>query len=505
MSEKIEIYGKCDARFEAVKSALRKNFEEGMDVGASFAVMINGEYVVDLWGGYKDKEKTQPWEKDTICNVFSTTKVPTALCTMMCVDRGLLDLDENVAKYWPEFAQNGKENILVRHILSHTSGLAGIDEPMTWSAFYDWDKMIKLLEAQKPWWEPGTKSGYHAITQGYLLGELVKRVTGKSIGTFLREEIAEPLNIDFHVGLQEEQISRVSNMIPAPPSAIIYHLIFGFIFEWANKSELIKKEIENVEKYVEIDFGDQNILRIAISNNNISLKKNEIEKPPDCKFIVAKGKAGIILSLLSTLNEQAEFVSANMKIEGKIEDIKWIKNLFELIAKEIIKADLLFLRQALNPIDYEGLHKRAKERLWQISEIPAGNGHGNARAIAKIASIIACEGELDKKRFLSKETVEKMLEEQIHDTDLIIQVPVRRGLGVSLKGNYRLYPNDRTCYGGGAGGSSMIMDLDNKMGIGYIMNQMRDQPLSETLSNKYDLDTRSNRLVTAVLESLGLI
>jgi CubicO group peptidase (beta-lactamase class C family) len=505
MSKKIEIFGNCDTRFEAVKDAFRKNFEEGMDVGASFAVMINGEYVVDLWGGYKDKEKTQPWKKDTICCVFSTTKVPTALCTMMCVDRGLLDLDEKVAKYWPEFAQNGKENILVRHILSHTSGLAGIDEPMSWSDFYDWDKMIKLLEAQKPWWEPGTKSGYHAITQAYLLGELVKRVTGKSIGTFLREDITEPLNIDFHIGLQEDQISRVSSMIPAPQSAMVYSLIFSFIFEWANKSELIKKKIENVEKFVEIDFGDQNILRIAISNNNITLKKNEIEKPPDCKFIVAKEKAGVILSLFSTLNEQAEFVSANMKIKGKIEDIKWIKNLFELIAKEVKKADLLLLRQSLNPIDYEGLDKRAKERLWQTSEIPAGNGHGNARAVAKIASIIACEGELDNKRLLSRETVEKILEEQIYDKDLMMQVPVRRALGVSLKGKNSLYPNDRVCFGGGAGGSSMIMDLENKMGIGYVMNQMRDQPLSETLSNKYDLDSRSNRLVTAVLESLGLI
>jgi CubicO group peptidase (beta-lactamase class C family) len=499
MSEKIEIYGKCDAKFEAVKSAFRKNFEEGMDVGATFAVMINGEYVVDLWGGYKDKEKTQPWEKDTICCVFSTTKVPTALCTMMCVDRGLLNLDERVAKYWPEFAQNGKENILVRHILSHTSGLAGIDEPMTWSDFYDWNKMIKLLEAQKPWWEPGTKTGYHAITQGHLLGELVKRVTGKSLGTFLREEIAEPLNIDFHIGLQEEQISRVSNMIPAPPSAIMPYIIFGFIFEWANKSELIKKEIENIEKYIEFDFGDLGRIGIIINNNKITLKENEIEKPPDCKFIVAEGEAGVVLSLFS------ESISANMKIEGKIEDIKWIKNLFKLIAKEIKKADLLFLRQALNPIDEEGLNKHAKERLWQTSEIPAGNGHGNARAIAKIASIIACEGVLDNKRFLSRETVEKIIEEQIYDKDVLIQVPIRRALGVSLKGKNSLYPTDRVCFGGGAGGSSMIMDLENKMGIGFVMNQMRDQPLSETISNKYDLDSRSNRLVTAVLESLGLI
>lgn len=114
MTNKVEIHGLCEPRFEAVKDAFTRNFEEGMEVGASFAVTINGKYVIDIWGGYQDKEKTQPWEKDTICNVYSTTKVPTVLCTMMCVDRELLDLDEKVAKYWPEFAQNGKENILVR-------------------------------------------------------------------------------------------------------------------------------------------------------------------------------------------------------------------------------------------------------------------------------------------------------------------------------------------------------------------------------------------------------
>ena len=128
MTGKVEIKGFCEPRFEAVKDAFTQNFEEGMEVGATFAVTINGKYVIDIWGGHKDKEKTQLWEEDTICNVYSTTKVPTVLCTMICVDRGLLDLDEKVSKYWPEFAQNGKENVLVRHLLIHTSGLAGFEE-----------------------------------------------------------------------------------------------------------------------------------------------------------------------------------------------------------------------------------------------------------------------------------------------------------------------------------------------------------------------------------------
>ena len=195
MTGKVKIQGLCGPQFEAVKDAFSKNFEEGMEVGASFAVMINGKYVIDIWGGCKDINKTLPWKKDTICNVYSTTKVPTVLCTMMCVDRGLLDLDEKVAKYWPEFAQNGKESILVRQLLSHTSGLAGIEEPIPSSTWYDWDKLTSLLAAQKPWWEPGTKSGYHSATHGFLLGELVRRVTRKSLGTFFKEEVADRLKI----------------------------------------------------------------------------------------------------------------------------------------------------------------------------------------------------------------------------------------------------------------------------------------------------------------------
>jgi len=504
MSEKIEIFGKCDARFEAVKNAFRNNFEDGMEVGASFAVMINGEYVIDIWGGYKDKEKTQLWEKNTICNVFSTTKVPTALCTMICVDRELLDLDEKVAKYWPEFAQNGKENILVRHILSHTSGLAGIDEPIPWSAWYDWDKIVTLLEAQKPWWEPGTKSGYHAFTQGYLLGELVKRVTGKSLGTFFKEEVAVPLHIDFYIGLPEEHIPRVSNLNPATSGEEIF-LIFRAIIEMANRSEHIKREIANLEKFVEFNFVEQTTFWIAIRNNKITLEE-KIEKPPNCKFTIAKGKAGVILSLFSTFEEQADLVSRNLKIEGDPNDIKLIKKLFEVMAIEARTMEPLILRQYLNPVNYEDLSKRSSERLWQISEIPAANGHGNARAVAKVASIIACEGEIENFKLLSRKTIEKMLEEQIYDIDLIVQIPVPWGLGVNLKGEFmKFFPSDRVCFGGGAGGSSMVMDLDEKIGIAYVMNQMRNQPPSETLSNKYSLDTRSNRLVAAVYESLSLI
>ncbi|MHA2367169.1 MAG: serine hydrolase domain-containing protein, partial [Candidatus Hodarchaeales archaeon] len=158
-----KIHGFCEEKFEPVKEAFSKNFEEELEVGASFAATINGKFVIDLWAGYADAEKTRPWEANTIVNVYSTTKIMTALCTLMLVDRGLIDLDAPVSKYWPEFAQAGKEKIPVKYLLSHSSGLAGWEKIMKMETLYDWSKCVELLAEQKPMWEPGTKSGYHAI------------------------------------------------------------------------------------------------------------------------------------------------------------------------------------------------------------------------------------------------------------------------------------------------------------------------------------------------------
>ena len=196
-----EVHGKCDDRFSAVQRAFVDNFDRGLDVGASVAVALDGEIVVDLWGGYADEARTTPWERDTITNVWSSTKTVTALCALILHDRGELDVDAPVARYWPEFAANGKEGVLVRHLMSHTAGLSGWEEPVTFEDICDWDKATSLLAAQAPWWEPGSASGYHALTQGYLVGEVVRRVTGQSLGTFLAKEVAGPVGADFHVGL----------------------------------------------------------------------------------------------------------------------------------------------------------------------------------------------------------------------------------------------------------------------------------------------------------------
>jgi CubicO group peptidase (beta-lactamase class C family) len=217
MANTTEIQGYCDSKFALVKEAFANNFEQGLEVGASFAATVNGKFVVDIWGGYADEALTRPWQKDTIVCVWSTTKVMTAICALMLVDRGLLNPDEPVAKYWPEFAQAGKENVLIRHILSHTAGLPAVDSmPLPNEIMLNWDRIVELLAQQKPWWEPGKVWAYHAITFGHLVGEVVRRITGKTLGNFYREEVAEPLGADFHIGLLEDHEPRVAEIIPPP-------------------------------------------------------------------------------------------------------------------------------------------------------------------------------------------------------------------------------------------------------------------------------------------------
>jgi CubicO group peptidase (beta-lactamase class C family) len=211
--------GFVDDKFAPAAEAFEANLASGLDLGASFTATLEGETVVDLWGGWADEAKTRPWEKDTIVNVYSTTKTMTALTALLLADRGELDFEAPVARYWPEFAANGKESVTVAHLMSHASGLSGWEAPMTRDDLYDWEKATALLAAQAPFWEPGTAIGYHAITQGYLVGEVVRRITGRSLGTVFREEIAEPLGADFHIGMGPEHDGRVAELIPPPAAA----------------------------------------------------------------------------------------------------------------------------------------------------------------------------------------------------------------------------------------------------------------------------------------------
>jgi len=211
------VHGHCDERFAAVRSALADNIASGEEVGACIAIDIDGELVVDIWGGYTDAARTSAWAEDTIVNVWSSTKTVTSLAALMLVDRGLVELAAPVAEYWPEFAANGKQDIEFRHVLAHTSGVSGWELPFTTEDMYDWDKSTAALAAQAPWWQPGTASGYHAHNQGHLIGEVMRRVTGRSLKDFVRDEIAAPLGADFQIGAGHEDYGRIAEIIPPPP------------------------------------------------------------------------------------------------------------------------------------------------------------------------------------------------------------------------------------------------------------------------------------------------
>jgi CubicO group peptidase (beta-lactamase class C family) len=211
-----EIHGRVQERFAPVSAAFRQNFVSGQENGASFCMMLGDEVVVDIWAGHADEAKTRPWGQDTIVNVYSTTKTMTALTALFLADKGALDFEAPVARYWPEFAANGKADVTVAHLMSHSAGLSGWKEPLTRDDLYDWEKATSLLAGQAPFWQPGSAPGYHALTQGYLVGEVIRRVTGETVGTVFRKELAAPMDADFHIGLPASEDHRVADLTPPP-------------------------------------------------------------------------------------------------------------------------------------------------------------------------------------------------------------------------------------------------------------------------------------------------
>ena len=209
-----DLQGYCDPRFRRVYDALARNIEAGNEVGASLYLNIEGEDAIDLWGGWRDKEHSSPWSESTIVNVFSATKTVTSLAVLLLADRGLIDLLAPVTEYWPEFGQNGKERAQVRHLLSHTVGLPAWEPPFSLADAMDIKSSTARLAAQAPWWVPGERGSYHASTFGHLNGELVRRVTGKSLGQFISEELAIPLQADFYLGLADDIFDRIATVYP---------------------------------------------------------------------------------------------------------------------------------------------------------------------------------------------------------------------------------------------------------------------------------------------------
>ncbi len=209
-----KISGEVEPEFEKVKEVFRANWA-GYEVGACFSVVYKGKKVIDLWGGFQDKACTRPWKSDTLVNVYSTTKGMASLAVAILAEEGKLDYEAMVTDYWPEFGAEGKARVTVAQLLSHQAGVCGVSEKIQITDLYDWNKMIRLLAAQKPFWKPGKASGYHAVTWGFLAGELIRRITGKTLGQYFHEKVAGPLGADFYIGLPDSEMNRVADMIGA--------------------------------------------------------------------------------------------------------------------------------------------------------------------------------------------------------------------------------------------------------------------------------------------------
>ncbi len=207
--------GHVDTQFAPVRDAFLAGFDDGRDVGAAVGVIVKGRLVVDLWAGHVDRKREQSWAQDTLCCMFSITKAMTAVCVLQAIAEGAIRLDEPVASYWPEFAHNGKSNITVRQLMCHQAGLVGFHEPAHRDIYYQWDRACAALAAETPWWQPGSAHGYHARTFGFLLGELLRRATDKRVREWFVEHIAQPLDLDFHIGVAQSDLSRCADMLPA--------------------------------------------------------------------------------------------------------------------------------------------------------------------------------------------------------------------------------------------------------------------------------------------------
>ncbi|MEJ2868196.1 serine hydrolase domain-containing protein [Actinomycetospora sp. OC33-EN08] len=368
--------GSCDPGFDHVRAALQRRLDDGDEIGASLVVDLDGHRAVDLRGGFRDAGRTSPWDEHTITNVWSCTKMVTALAALVLVDRGELDLDAPVARYWPEFAAHGKGGVEVRHLLSHTSGVSGLEPPATLEDFYDVRGAAARMAAQEPWWTPGTASGYHVLTYGHLIGELVVRTTGRSLTRFVADEIAEPLGADFRIGVPEADRPRVAPIVPPSGSDVA-------------------------------DGADPG--------------------PPSVDGPAAKTFAA-----------------------------------------------------GAAPTD-------ANTPQWQRAELGAVNGHGNAGSLARILSVVARGGEVDGIRLLGPRTVERILEPQADGTDLVLGIPLRWGIGFGLPQRRTLpwLPDGRIAFWGGWGGSMVVLDLDRRMTISYVMNRMSPGIIGSERSAEY--------------------
>jgi len=372
-AESPEVHGRCEPAFESLRRALAEVIETGAEVGASLAVHVGKQPVVDLWAGHTDSARTRPWDEHTIVNLYSVGKAVTAVCALRLVEGGALDLDAPVSRYWPEFAQAGKQHLPVRYLLTHQAALPAVFRPLPPGSVIQWDVMTDALAAQEPWWEPGAGHGYHVNTYGFLIGEVVRRITGKCLGAYLRDEIAGPAGIDFFIGVGPELDARCADVIPPRPGP-----------DGEQRSALLDVDLATLTSLQRMRLG-------AYRN------------PPE-------------LSGLGVINS----------------------------------------------------------REWRAAEVPSTNGHGNARAVARLYAALAGDGDLDGVHILSPATIEMAIAEQVYAEDLVLQRPTRFGLGFQLTmPERRLGPGPRSFGHFGAGGSLGFADPDAHLAFAYAMNQGR--------------------------------
>ena len=210
----VQISGYCHEDFQEVAEIFAQNFDQYNEIGSSLCVVVDGETAVDIWGGYTNEQRTGEWNNDTLSVAFSSTKAALALCAHILIEREELKTEEKVVKYWPEYGKKGKEETTVGMILNHTAGLPALATPVEQGGFFDWEYMIGLLENEEPFWIPGEKTGYHMMTTGWLIGELIKRVTGKSLGEFFNDEVSKPYNLEYWIGLPDSEVDRVAKVTP---------------------------------------------------------------------------------------------------------------------------------------------------------------------------------------------------------------------------------------------------------------------------------------------------
>ena len=358
------VNGLLEPQFEAVLAAFQENYRNEDEVGSAVSVVVDGRTVVDLWGGWRDGARQREWQRDTLVCMMSVSKGITGMAFNILVNRGLVDVNAPVARYWPEFAQNGKESLPVRYVLDHRAGLPIVADKMWPGAIFDHHATCEALARQAPLWEPGTVAAYHIHTQGFLLGEIIRRVTGKTVGQFIREELAGPLQADFLLGsMSEHDQARVAQVMPNMDARLF-----------------AAKEVE------------QDTLR----------SKAFVQNPAEPWPV--------------TLNS----------------------------------------------------------RTWREAEIASGNGHGNARGVARIYGAFARGGELDGVRLSSAAAIEAMITEQHNITELMQDRPYHQGLGILLNTPEAVFmgPNRRAFGHHGIGGSIGFGDPDGRIGFSYACNKM---------------------------------